>query len=175
MIKHQATGNLLLSLYTLYQKWSCTCSLHSELRDMVNNREVGTWPPLKKTHSLKLQYWAKKYLKTDFSKLPLTDETRVTLDGPEGWGCSWITTGHRAPLAIRCQQSGNGVLAWIAVIKDDLFLLKMDLELSSNPAATFWRYFPQAMETPCNIPESYNVYAGQHSITCIQPLPIHCR
>uniref|UniRef100_A0A3P9BF43 NACHT domain-containing protein n=1 Tax=Maylandia zebra TaxID=106582 RepID=A0A3P9BF43_9CICH len=45
-------------------------------------------PPLNKTHKLKRQDWAKKYLKTDFSKVLWTDEMRVSLDGPDGWAQS---------------------------------------------------------------------------------------
>ncbi|KAA8586919.1 hypothetical protein FQN60_000755, partial [Etheostoma spectabile] len=64
--------------------------------------------------------WAKKYLKTDFSKVLWTDEMRVTLDGPDGWARGWISNGHRAPLRVRRQQGGGGVLVWAAIIKDEL-------------------------------------------------------
>ena len=51
---------------------------------MAKVREAETQPPLNKTHKLKLQGWAKKYLKTDLSMVSWTDELRVTLDGPDG-------------------------------------------------------------------------------------------
>lgn len=43
------------------------------------------------------QEWAKKYLKTGFSKVLWTDEMRVDLD-THGWARGWISNGHRAPL-----------------------------------------------------------------------------
>ena len=49
---------------------------------MAEVRKAETRPPLNKTHKLKRQDWAKKYLKTDLSKILWTDEMRVTLDGP---------------------------------------------------------------------------------------------
>ena len=64
--------------------------------------------------------WAKKYLKTDFSKVFQTDEMRVTLDGPDGWARGWISNRHRAPLRVRRQQGGGGVLVWAGIIKDEL-------------------------------------------------------
>ncbi|KAL3966685.1 ATP-binding cassette, subfamily B (MDR/TAP), member 8 [Sarotherodon galilaeus] len=58
---------------------STTCAI---LRDMAKVRKAERRPPLNKTHKLKRQDWAKKYLKTDFSKVLWTDEMRVGLDGP---------------------------------------------------------------------------------------------
>ncbi len=45
---------------------------------------------------------------------------RGTLDGPEGWARGWISNGRRAPLRIRHQQGGGGVLVWAGIIKDEL-------------------------------------------------------
>ncbi|KAJ1197141.1 hypothetical protein NDU88_001003 [Pleurodeles waltl] len=68
------------------------------LRDMAKVRKAERRPPLNKTHKLKRQDWAKKYLKTDFSKVLWTDEMRVSLDGPDGWARGWIGKGQRAPV-----------------------------------------------------------------------------
>ncbi|KAA8584625.1 hypothetical protein FQN60_008410, partial [Etheostoma spectabile] len=86
---------------------STRCSV---LRDVAQVRKAETRPPLNKTHKVKRQDWAKKYLKTDFSKVLWTDEMRVTLDGPDGWARGWISNGHRAPLRVRRQQGGAEVL-----------------------------------------------------------------
>ena len=89
------------------------------LRDMAKVRKAETQPPLNKTHKVNRQNWAKKY-RTDFSKVLWTDEMRVTLDGPDGWARGWISNEHRAPLRLRRQQGGGGVLVW-AGIKYELF------------------------------------------------------
>ncbi|KAJ1193317.1 hypothetical protein NDU88_002616 [Pleurodeles waltl] len=68
------------------------------LRDMAKVRKAERRPPLNKTHKLKRQDWANKYLKTDFSKVLWTDEMRVSLDGPDGWARGWIGKGQRAPV-----------------------------------------------------------------------------
>lgn len=52
---------------------------------MTKVRKAETRPSLNKTHMLKRQKSAKKYLKTDVSEVLWTDEMRGTLDGPEGW------------------------------------------------------------------------------------------
>ena len=68
------------------------------LRDIAKVRKAERRPPLSKTHKIKRQDWAKKYLKTDFSKVLWSVEMRVTLDGPDGWACGWISNGRKAPL-----------------------------------------------------------------------------
>lgn len=49
-----------------------------------------------------------------------TDKMRVTLNRPDGWANGWIGNGHIAPLRIRRQQGGGGVLVWTGIIKDEL-------------------------------------------------------
>ena len=80
----------------------------SELRDIGMVKKAEKWPPLNKIHKLKRQDWAKKYLKTDFFQRSYGQMKWVTLDGPDGWACGWITNGHREPLRVRRQQGGGG-------------------------------------------------------------------
>lgn len=87
---------------------------------MAKVKKAGTWPPLSKSHKLKCHDWAKRYLKTDFSKVLWRYEIRVTLDGPDGWSFGWITNGHRAPLRMTGGSKVEvGILGW-AAIKDEL-------------------------------------------------------
>ena len=143
-IKHKATRNPLSSSAVIFQNCnlpgvprSTRCSV---LRDMAKVRKAETRPPLNKTHKLKRQDWAKKYLKTDFSKVLWTDEMRVTVDGPHGWARGWISTGHRAPLPLRHQQGGGGVLVWAGIIKDELvgpFRVEDGVKLNSQSYCQF--------------------------------------
>lgn len=108
------------------------------LRDMAKVRKAETWPPLNKTHKLKRQEWAKKYLKTDFSKVLWTDES-------DSWrtrwmACGWISNGHRAPLRLRRQQDGGGVPVWAGIIKDELvgpFRVENGLKINSQTYCQF--------------------------------------
>uniref|UniRef100_A0AAY4C701 Oxysterol-binding protein n=1 Tax=Denticeps clupeoides TaxID=299321 RepID=A0AAY4C701_9TELE len=110
------------------------------LSDMAKVRKAERRPPLKKTHKLKRQDWAKKYLKTDFSKVLWTDEMRVSIDGPDGWARGWIGKGQRAPVRLRRQQGGGGVLVWAGIIKDDLvgpFRVEDGVKLNSQTYCQF--------------------------------------
>ncbi|KAJ1179529.1 hypothetical protein NDU88_004763 [Pleurodeles waltl] len=110
------------------------------LRDMAKVRKAERRPPLNKTHKLKRQDWANKYLKTDFSKVLWTDEMRVSLDGPDGWARGWIGKGQRAPVRLRRQQGGGGVLVWAGIIKDELvgpFRVEDGVKLNSQSYCQF--------------------------------------
>ena len=54
------------------------------LRTMSTVKKSVSRPPLNKTHMQNRLNWARENLKTDFSKAIFTDESRVTLDGPDG-------------------------------------------------------------------------------------------
>jgi len=75
--------------------------------------KAATQPPLNKTHELKLQDWAKKYLKTDFSKVLWTDEMRVTVDGPDGRACAGSVTGTELHLDSEARWYGLVLLKMI--------------------------------------------------------------
>ena len=72
---------------------------------------------------------------------------RVSLDGADGWARGWITNGHRAPLPVRHQQGGGGVLVlywqvlvWAAIIKDELvgpFQVEDGLKINSQTCCQF--------------------------------------
>ena len=78
-----------------------------------------TQPPLNKTHKLKHLDRAKKYLKTDFLKI-FMDWWHESDSWPDEWAPAWISNRHRAPLWVRHQQGGGGVLVWAGIIKDEL-------------------------------------------------------
>lgn len=143
-IKRQTTRNPLSSSATVFQNCNLPGVFRSTrcqvLRDMAKVKKTETRPPLNKIHKLKRQDWAKKYLKTDFSKVLWTDEMKVTLDGPNGWARGWISNGHRAPLWVRCQQGEGGVLVWAAIIEDEVvgpFRVEDGLKLNSQTYCQF--------------------------------------
>ena len=143
-IKREATRNPLSSSAVIFQNCnlpgvprSTRCSV---LREMAKVRKAEIRPPLNKKHKLKRQDWARKYLKTDFSKVLWTDEMRVTLDGPDGWARGWISNGHRAPLRLRRQQGGGGVMVWAGIIKDELvgpFRVENGVKMNSQTYCQF--------------------------------------
>ena len=50
-------------------------------------------PPLKQRHKLERLDWAKSCMKTNFENVLFTDESRATLDGPDGWTSGWPLNG----------------------------------------------------------------------------------
>ena len=90
------------------------------MKSIAKVKKASIKPPLNKKHKEKRMNWAKKYLKTDFSKVIFTDECRATLDGPDGWARGWVAKGQPTPTRIRRQQSGGGVMFWAAILDKDL-------------------------------------------------------
>ncbi|KAJ1157544.1 hypothetical protein NDU88_010251 [Pleurodeles waltl] len=80
-VKRAAATMPLATSLAIFQSCNITGVLKSTrcaiLRDMAKVRKAERRPPLNKTHKLKRQDWANKYLKTDFSKVLWTDEMRV--------------------------------------------------------------------------------------------------
>ena len=62
--------------------------------------------------------WARENLKTDFSKVIFTDESRVTLDGPYGWSKGWVLCDKEAPPRLRKQHGGGGIMMWAGIVND---------------------------------------------------------
>ena len=59
-------------------------------------------------------------MKTDMKMVLFTDETRATLDGPNGWGKGWDGNGHERHTHFRRQQGGGDVMIWAGIIGDEL-------------------------------------------------------
>ena len=60
---------------------------------------------------------------------------RVSLDGPDGRARGWIGKGQGAPVRLRRQQGGGGVLVWAGIIKDELvgpFRIEDGVKLNSQ-------------------------------------------
>lgn len=143
-IKREASRKPLSSSSAIFRNCNlsgvCRSTRCSVLRDMAKIKKAQSRPPLTKKHKLKRQDWAKKYLKTDFSRVLWTDEMRVTLDGPDGWARGWITKGRSAPLRFRRQQGGGGVMVWAGIINDELvgpFRVEDGLKINSNTYCQF--------------------------------------
>ena len=49
-----------------------------------------------------------------------TNETRATLDGPNGWGKGWDGNGQERYTHFRRQQGRGGVIIWAGIIGDEL-------------------------------------------------------
>ena len=90
------------------------------LKEVAKVRKAQRRPPLNKNHKAKRISWAEKYMKIDFSRVIFTDECRATLDGPDGWARGWITQGQSAPVQLRRQQGGGGVMFWAAIVGDQM-------------------------------------------------------
>ena len=74
---------------------------------MAGNKCSLKKPPEKKRpKDLRLK-WAKNYIKTDMKCVLFTNESRATLDGPDGWSKGWVFHGDQCPTRMR-RQLGKG-------------------------------------------------------------------
>ena len=69
-------------------------------------------PALTPRHKRLRMEWSKKYMKTDMKLVLFTDESRASLDGPDGWAKGWVVNGDNCPKRMRRQQGGGGVMIW---------------------------------------------------------------
>ena len=56
----------------------------------------------------------------DMSLVLFIDETRATLDDPDGWAKGWVYFGIQRHQRLRRQQQGGGVMIWAGIIGDTL-------------------------------------------------------
>ena len=77
------------------------------LAKMAENKCWPKKPPLTKRHNNLRLNWAKNYMKTDMKCVLFTDESRATLDGPDGWSKGWVFRGDQCPARIRRQLGGR--------------------------------------------------------------------
>ena len=64
--------------------------------------------------------WARSCMKTNFENVLFTDESRTTLDGPDGWMSGWLLNGTTPQSKIRRQQGGGGVMIWAGIINNQI-------------------------------------------------------
>jgi transposase len=90
------------------------------LRGLAKHVKPDIRPPLKERHKVARREWARKYLKLDFQTVLFTDESRATLDGPDGWSKIWVPEGAPLPQRLRRQQGGGGVMFWAGIVGKEL-------------------------------------------------------
>ena len=78
-----------------------------------------------------------------------TDESRATLDGPDGWAKGWAINGDQAPVRRRRQQGarGGGVMTWAEIIGDELIDLVRVPQGIKFSSATYCQFLKNALET----------------------------
>ena len=59
-------------------------------------------------------------MKTSFENVLFTDESRATLDGPDGRMSGWLLNGTTPQSKIRRQQGGGGVMIWAGIINNQI-------------------------------------------------------
>ena len=87
---------------------------------IAKHKASQKWPPLSSRHKGLRLNWASKYMKSDMKYVLFTDESRATLDGPDGWAKGWVINGDQAPVRRRRQQGGEGVMIWAGIIGGEL-------------------------------------------------------
>ena len=85
-------------------------------------------------------------MKTDMKFVLFTDESRASLDGPDGWAKGWVFNGDNCPNRMRRQQGGGGVMIWGGIIGNAIigpFRVPEGLKLSS---ATYCPFLKNSLE-----------------------------
>jgi transposase len=110
------------------------------LRTVANQRKRAIQPPMSKVNRKKRVAWAEQYLKEDFKKVLWTDESRATLDGPDGWDRGWLLSTSQPQIRLRRQQGGGGVMVWAGIIGSEVvgpFRVREGVKLNSESYCTF--------------------------------------
>ena len=128
------------------------CRIFRKLGDV---KKAICKPPLNDSHRERHLIWARQNIKTDFSKVIFTDESRVTLDGPDGWAKGWILHDQTAPTRLRRQQGGGGIMIWAGIVDSEIigpFKVDDGVKLNSENYCklldeTFFRWYKSKSRT----------------------------
>ena len=64
--------------------------------------------------------WAEKYIKQDFTRVIWSDDTRVSLEGPDNWSSDWVIIKSQSETRVKRQQWGGGIMVWGAMCGETL-------------------------------------------------------
>jgi len=119
LLKREMAKNPLSTSKSVFKKAGVLCNSRATrcrtLQKVAKMKSASKQPPLKEHHKKARLAWAKKYMKTDFSKVIFTDECRANLDGPDSFSRGWLLANQAAPVRVRRQQGGGGVMFWAAI------------------------------------------------------------
>jgi hypothetical protein len=110
---------------------------------------IKTWikrPSLTPSHKRLQMEWSRKYMKTDMKFVLFTDESRASLDGPDGWAKGWVFNDDKCPNRMRRQQGGGRVMICGRIIGNAIigpFRIPEGLKLSS---ATYCPFLKNSLE-----------------------------
>ena len=110
------------------------------LRQMADQRAPTKFPPMSDINCQKQLAWATKYLKTYFHNVLWIDETRATLDGPDGWTKGWLLKGTSPRIQYKRQRGGRRVMIWAGIFGSDIigpFLVPDGVKMNSVNYCSF--------------------------------------
>ena len=90
------------------------------LRSIDKIAKATIRPPLKQRQKLARSKWAKSYMKTYFENVLFTDESRATLECPDGWMSGWPLHGTTPQSKIRREKRGGSVMIWVEIINNQI-------------------------------------------------------
>ena len=90
------------------------------LRTIAKVKAPEKKPPLTQRHMLLRVEWARSYMKQDMKCVLFTDETRATLDGPDGWSKGWVGFEGKLHHRFHRHQGGGGVMLWAGIVNNEI-------------------------------------------------------